>query len=72
MDSAIKLLIKRKTNKQTNKQTSTTTANGRVSYQSPKTSQGGASLSSKVRSPPTKTVEPVRSQPPAFQRRWKK
>ena len=67
MDSAIKLLIKRKTNKQR-----TTTANGRVSYRSPKTSQGGASLSSKVRPPPTKTVEPVRSQPPDFQRRWKR
>ena len=33
--------------------------------QSPKTSQGGASLSSKVRLPSMKTVQPIRSQPPA-------
>ena len=33
--------------------------------QSPKTSQSGASLSSKVRPPPMKTVQPIRYQPPA-------
>ena len=32
--------------------------------QSPKTSQGGASLSSKRRPPSTKTVQSIRSQPP--------
>ena len=32
--------------------------------QSPKTSQGGASLSSKVRLPSMKTVQPIRSHPP--------
>ena len=42
----------------------------RISYstlmaQSPKTSQGGASLLSEERPPPTKTVQPMRSQPPA-------
>ena len=35
--------------------------------QSPKTSQGGASLSSKVRLPSMKTVQPTRSQPLAGQ-----
>ena len=39
--------------------------------QSPKTSQGGASLSSKVRPPSMKTVQPILSQPPAWQWRWK-
>ena len=39
--------------------------------QSPKTSQGGASLSSKVRLPSMKTVQPIRSQPPVWQWRWK-
>ena len=35
------------------------------------TSQGGASLSSKVRPPSMKKVQPIWSQPPAWQRRWK-
>ena len=38
--------------------------------QSPKTSQGRASLSGKVWLPSMKTVQPVRSQPPAWQWRW--
>ena len=39
--------------------------------QSPKTSEGRTSLSSKVRLPSMKTVHPIRSQPPAWQWRWK-
>ena len=38
---------------------------------SPKTSQGGVSLPSKVRPRSMKTVQPMRSQPPAWQWRWK-
>ena len=38
---------------------------------SPKTSQGGASLSSKVRLSSMKTVQSIRSQSPAWQWRWK-
>ena len=37
----------------------------------PKTSQGGASLSNKVWLPSMKTVQPIRSQPPSWQWRWK-
>ena len=44
---------------------------GTLMAQSPKTSQGGISLSSKVRPPSLKTVLPIRSQPPAWQCRWK-
>ena len=52
------------------------TANHRISEctlmaQLPKTSQGRASLSSKVRPQSVKTVQPIRSQHPAWQRRWK-
>ena len=39
--------------------------------QSPNTSHGGTSQLSKVRLPSTKTVQPIRSQPPAWQWRWK-
>jgi len=39
--------------------------------QSPNTSQGGASLSIKVRLPSMKPVQPIWSQPPASQWRWK-
>ena len=51
------------------------TANHRTSQctlmaQSPKTSQDGASLSSKVWSPPMKTVQPIWSGPPIWQ--WRK
>ena len=37
----------------------------------PRQSQGGDSLPSKVPSPSIKTVQPIRSQPPAWQWRWK-
>ena len=39
--------------------------------QSPKTSQGGASLLTKGRLPSMKTMQPIRSQPPAWQWSWK-
>ena len=39
--------------------------------QSPKISEGGAWLSSKVRPPSMKLVQPIWSQPPAWQWRWK-
>ena len=38
--------------------------------QSPNTSQGGASLSSKVLLTSMNTVQPIRSQPPVWQWRW--
>ena len=44
---------------------------GTLMAQSLKTSQGGASLARKVQLPSMKTVQPIRSQPPAWQWRWK-
>ena len=44
---------------------------GTLMAQSPKTSQGGASLARKVQLPSMKIVQPIPSQPPAWQWRWK-
>ena len=57
-ESEIKLLIQEK--QQTGRPHSVCT----LKAQSPKTSQDGASLSSKVRTPSMKTVQPIRYQPP--------
>ena len=61
MESEIKLLT------QENSKTSQCT----LMAESSKTSHGGASPSNKLRPPFLKTVQPIQSQPPAWQWRWK-
>ena len=73
-ESGIKFLIKQQQQQQQHQQQQTSKSQDLIEYtdgSSPKTSQGGASLSSKVRPPSMKTVQPIRYHPPAWQWRWK-